>query len=216
VKRRPGLKPAVTAAAVAVCLACVALTWRQVGYWRDTITLFQRPVRHQRELYRIQRFGLGVQGQGRLDEAIANFRKPFASVRITRTPTSTWPSAAQAGPHGESLDQAAAAAISSPKTEVQYNLGPRWPGGQIRGSHRSLPRRRALKPDYAKAHANLGSALAVLDAWTRPSRSSPKRFASTRAWPACARSSTAPSRCASNPPRRGDNTRPAAQLTRCV
>jgi len=166
VKRRPGLKPAVTAAAVAVCLACVALTWRQVGYWRDTITLFQRSLSVTSGNYiGYNVLGLAFRDKGRLDEAIANFQE---AIRISPNYEDAHVNLAQAllrqGRTGESLDQAAAAAHLQPEDEeVQYNLGTSLAQeGRFEEAIEAFRAAVRLKPDYAKAHANLGSALAVL------------------------------------------------------
>ncbi len=42
--RVPGAKPVVAALAVATCAAAAAVTWVQIGYWRDSRTLFRHAV----------------------------------------------------------------------------------------------------------------------------------------------------------------------------
>jgi tetratricopeptide (TPR) repeat protein len=44
VERWPRWKPVVAVAVFASCSACLVLTWRQAGYWHDSITLYQHAV----------------------------------------------------------------------------------------------------------------------------------------------------------------------------
>jgi tetratricopeptide (TPR) repeat protein len=44
VKKWPRAKPAVAAVAVISCITCMALSWKQVGYWQDSVTLYQHAV----------------------------------------------------------------------------------------------------------------------------------------------------------------------------
>jgi hypothetical protein len=80
---RVRLKPAgVAAAAVAACcaVACAALTWRQIGFWRDTETLFSRAVAVTKENYlAYNNLGFYLANHGRTAEALTNYQ---ASVRL--------------------------------------------------------------------------------------------------------------------------------------
>lgn len=40
----PRMKPAIAAAAVVVCAVCMALAWKQTGYWRNCETLYQHAI----------------------------------------------------------------------------------------------------------------------------------------------------------------------------
>jgi tetratricopeptide (TPR) repeat protein len=44
VRRRPRLRPLVAAACAAALVACAGLSWRQIGFWRSSVTLFERAV----------------------------------------------------------------------------------------------------------------------------------------------------------------------------
>jgi Flp pilus assembly protein TadD len=165
-KRRPGLKMAMAAAGVGVCLACAALTWRQAGYWQDTVTLFRHSLAVTSGNYLgYNILGLALRDRGRLDEAIASYRE---AIEINPGFGDAHANLSQAlleeGRARESLTEAAAAARLKPDDEeAQYNLGTALAGqGRFEEAIEALGMAVRLKPDYAKAHANLGSALANL------------------------------------------------------
>jgi Flp pilus assembly protein TadD len=163
---RPRLKTAMAAAAVGVCLACAALTWRQVEYWQDTVTLFRHSLAVTSGNYLgYNILGLALRERGRLDEAIASYRE---AIEIDPGFGDAHANLSQAlleeGRARESLTEAAAAARLKPDDEeAQYNLGTALAGqGRFEEAIEALRAAVRLKPDYAKAHANLGSALANL------------------------------------------------------
>ena len=166
VRSRPRLRTAMAAAAVASCLACAALTWRQAGFWQDTISLF----RHSLSVtsgnflgYNI--LGVALRDRGRLEEAITSYREALkihpqfeeALVNLSRA-------LSEQGRADEALTHVAAAAQIKPDdVEAQYNLGTELADrGRFAEAVEALQIAVRLKPDYAKAHANLGSALANL------------------------------------------------------
>jgi tetratricopeptide (TPR) repeat protein len=166
VRSRPRLRTAMAAAAVASCLACAALTWRQAGFWQDTISLF----RHSLSVtsgnflgYNI--LGVALRDRGRIEEAITSYREALkihpqfeeALVNLSRA-------LSEQGRADEALTHVAAAAQIKPNdVEAQYNLGTELADrGRFAEAVEALQIAVRLKPDYAKAHANLGSALANL------------------------------------------------------
>jgi tetratricopeptide (TPR) repeat protein len=166
VRSRPSLKKSLAAAAVAVCLACAALTWRQVGYWRDTITLFRHSLSVTSGNYLgYNILGLALRKQGQLDEAVASYREAIkiypgfeeAHVNLSQA-------LLEQGRAAESLPETAIAARIKPDDEeTQYNLGTSLAEqGRFEEAVEAFRTAVRLKPDYAKAHANLGSALANL------------------------------------------------------
>jgi tetratricopeptide (TPR) repeat protein len=165
-QRRPRLKTAVAGMGVAVCLACAALTWRQVEYWQDTVTLFRHSLAVTSGNYLgYNILGLALRDRGRLDDAVASYRK---AIEINPGFEDAHANLSQAlledGRAAESLTEAATAVRLKPgDEEAQYNLGTAL-AGQGRFEEALDPLRAAvrLKPDYARAHANLGSALANL------------------------------------------------------
>jgi tetratricopeptide (TPR) repeat protein len=166
VKRRPRLRTAMAAAAVAVCLACAALTWRQLRYWRDTVTLFQHSVSvTSGNFIGYNILGLALRNQGRLDEAIASYRE---AIKFDPGFEDAHKNLSQAlleqGRTGEILPETAIAAQIKPDDEeAQYNLGTTLAEqGRFEEAVEAFRAAVRLKPDYAKAHANLGAALASL------------------------------------------------------
>jgi protein O-mannosyl-transferase len=76
VTRVPGAKPIVTALAVATCAAAAAVAWVQIGYWRDSRTLFQHAVDVTEENY-LAHHNLGValaESPGTLNQAVSEFQ----------------------------------------------------------------------------------------------------------------------------------------------
>ena len=69
------------AVAVAVSLVLAALSWRQVAFWRDSVTLFERAVAVTGDNV-LARYNLatGLAQQGRIDEAIAQYREALRIV----------------------------------------------------------------------------------------------------------------------------------------
>ncbi|MCI0744504.1 MAG: tetratricopeptide repeat protein [Verrucomicrobia subdivision 3 bacterium] len=61
---------------VAALLGCAAVTWRQLGYWKDSETLFTRAVAVTRDNH-VARVNLGValEEQRRFDEALIHYRE---------------------------------------------------------------------------------------------------------------------------------------------
>jgi protein O-mannosyl-transferase len=71
---------ALTASCVLALLACLILTWRQVGYWRDSATLFGRAVEvtdNNHAAY--NNLGLAYDEVGKRDEAMAMFYRAIRS-----------------------------------------------------------------------------------------------------------------------------------------
>ena len=64
----------------AVIMASAALTWQQLGYWRDSISLYQHALHVTSGNYVIHyNLGVDLAGKGELDEAIQNYQ---AAIRI--------------------------------------------------------------------------------------------------------------------------------------
>jgi tetratricopeptide (TPR) repeat protein len=62
--------------AAAVCLACAILTFRQVSYWHDSVTLYQHAIAATTGNY-VAHYNLAVlyDGRGQLDDAAAQYRE---------------------------------------------------------------------------------------------------------------------------------------------
>jgi len=118
-------------AAMVVAASAVA-TWRQVGYWRDNLTLYRHTLEVTGGNYLIHNnYGVVLAREGRLDEAITQYLEALQ----------VWPRAANAHVNlGDALSQQGkfAEAISHYQRALQ------------------------IVPDYALALENMGKALAAL------------------------------------------------------
>ena len=119
------------ALAVLVSLVLAALSWRQVGFWRDSVTLFERAVAVTGDNV-LARYNLatGLAQQGRIDEAIAQYRE---ALRIAPS-------------YPEANQNLGLALFNQGKTDeaIGHYLA-----------------ELARDPDHAEAHCHLGVALAV-------------------------------------------------------
>jgi tetratricopeptide (TPR) repeat protein len=69
-------RPALGSAAALAVLGASILTWRQVGYWRDSVTLFEHTLAVTADNYIVQNnLGGALTREGRLDEAITHLEE---------------------------------------------------------------------------------------------------------------------------------------------
>jgi protein O-mannosyl-transferase len=154
-----------SALALATALPCIALTRRQLGYWKDMETL----TRHALEVTENNDAAQNVLGvvlfkKGQVDEAIRQFQ---TSLRIN-------PRHAQAqynlgvalvtkGQADEAIRHYQEAIRLNPDyAEAHNNLGSTLGSkGQLDEAIQQFREATRLKPDYAEAHNNLGLALNV-------------------------------------------------------
>lgn len=80
VERSPRVKPAVAGLAAACCAACLCLTWIQVRYWENSITLFRHATQATSGNYLAHnKLGNILMGMGRLPDAIAEFEAALSA-----------------------------------------------------------------------------------------------------------------------------------------
>ena len=113
-------------AAAAGLAALAACAWRQTAYWRDSGTLWQRTVACTTDNY-FARCALGsyIQHQGRLEEAVAEFRKSIA-IRgdYEKAHNNLGVALSKLGRHKEALGHLQAAVALNPRYAMAYaNLG---------------------------------------------------------------------------------------------
>lgn len=78
---------ALAAAALAALVGCAILTWRQVGYWRDSVTLFEHTLQVTADNYIVDNnLGAALTGQGRLDEGL-RYLEEARRIRPDHAPT---------------------------------------------------------------------------------------------------------------------------------
>ncbi len=132
-KLRPGASPASVLAApsAAVVLALALLSWRQAGYWRDGIALFEHALESTPSNYVAHtNLGIALAAAGRTDEAIRHYQAAIALNPRDRRGYNNL---------GEALSR-----------ERRY--------AEAEASLREALR---IDPGYAHAHLNLGNAFAA-------------------------------------------------------
>jgi protein O-mannosyl-transferase len=151
--------------AVAACLACAALTWIQVGYWRNSETLF----RHALEVTEdnsVANHNLGsylMALPGRLSEAL-----PYLETAVSIDPSSApahtdlGSALAKVGRLPEAIAQFEAATRLAPDSPIPHNnLGSALTeAGRLPEAIAEFQTALRLDPDYDEARHNLSAAQA--------------------------------------------------------
>jgi tetratricopeptide (TPR) repeat protein len=133
IERRPGTKAAFTTAAAVCCVACVALTWTQLGYWENSVTLFEHTIAVTADNWAAQGdLAVDLMEKGRKAESITHFEE---AVRIRPD----WVDA-QNNLGGLLADTPGRAAEAIPHLEAALRL----------------------RPDLLQAHYNLAAALSKI------------------------------------------------------
>jgi Flp pilus assembly protein TadD len=163
--RRRNLQVVLFAAGLVAVFACVALTSRQVNYWRDSETLFRHALEVTREnSVALDNLGRALGEKGKLDEAMEQYRAalrlnagdPFAcnGIGVLLMKKRDYDSAAQYMQEALRLDPKNATA--------HYNLGIILARkGSLDQAISHFEEALRLNPDSAEAHNNLGGALAM-------------------------------------------------------
>lgn len=148
-----------------VLLVCECLTFRQVGFWRNSETLFSHAVAVTKDNYlAYNNLGFYLSNQGRNDAAIENYQ---ASLRINPNYVDALNNMgfALAGKHEprQAIEYYERALRVQPKhAEVHNNLGNSLSElGQIDEAIRHYRLALQYQSDHADAHNNLGIALAM-------------------------------------------------------
>jgi tetratricopeptide (TPR) repeat protein len=155
------------ALAAAVCSVCLVLTWLQVGYWRDSISLYQHAIEVTTDNY-VARFNLAsvLEARGSSAEAVAQLRETvrirpyFASARAELGQL-----LARQGQPQEALGELQKAVRLKPDSaEAHFRLGSVLGTlGRTGDAAAEFAETVRLQPENADAHYNLGIALAQQD-----------------------------------------------------
>lgn len=164
IRRRP-LIVIFTVIGATTVFACVALTFRQIGYWRDSETLFRHALAATKEnSVAHDNLGRALGEKGQLDEAMEQYQAalelnandPYANngLGVLLMKKRNYAEAAEYLRKTLALD---------PKNAIaHYNLGlilANW--GSLDEAIRHFEETIRFMPDYAEAHNNLGGALAM-------------------------------------------------------
>jgi tetratricopeptide (TPR) repeat protein len=150
-----------------VITASAALTWQQLGYWKDSFSLFQHTLQVTTGNYIIHNnLGNVFADTGNLDTAISEFRE---AIRIRPNFIEARNSLGLVLVRKGNLDAAIkeyqkALWINPSKQYVHYNLGIALASkGDLDAAIREYQKELEINPNYTKALNNLGIALAGKD-----------------------------------------------------
>jgi tetratricopeptide (TPR) repeat protein len=160
-ERRPQLRTAVAAAAI---IACLALTWKQAGYWHDSISLYNHAIEATSENY-VAHFNLAtvLEAGGRPAEAIEQYReavriRPYFAIAHSALGQLL----AKQGMSGEGLQELQTAVTLKPEDgDAHFRLGSALGSlGRSGEAASEFAKAVRLQPGNADAHFNFGIALA--------------------------------------------------------
>ena len=162
---RPWRGQALAVGGVSLLTACALLTVRQIQFWRDSEALFGHAVQVTRGNYlAYNNLGFYLSGQGRVLEAMDNYRKSLAINPAYEDALNNLGYAlAGQKKYSEAIPLYQAALRIRPNhTEVHNNLGNALSEtGQIDDAIQHYLVVLKQKPEHADAHNNLGIALAM-------------------------------------------------------
>jgi tetratricopeptide (TPR) repeat protein len=158
---------ATTAFAIAsavLLLGCMVATWRQVGHWQNSITLFQHTIAVTADNYFAHNnLGVALARDGRLAEAVSHYSQ---ALRIKPDGAELHNNLGNALAAQGDMDRAAdhyhrALEIDLNNARAYNNLGNLLANqGKTEEAINHYKEALRLKPDYGGAHYNLGTALA--------------------------------------------------------
>jgi protein O-mannosyl-transferase len=163
---RPAMRRPIAIAASAVLLLLGILTWRETGFWKDSVTLFGRSVAVTRDNYVMTaNLGMALAAQGDIDGALVQLKE---SLRVRpnacRTLDAMGTLLAQQGKYREALDEYLRAIDADPEQySPQYNAGVTLLRlGQAAEAIPYCRRALELRPGWPEAYMQLGVASAAV------------------------------------------------------
>jgi len=149
----------------AVVIGCMALTWRQVGYWHDSETLFRHALAvTENNAVAENNLGIALVYQGRFDEAIEHHRcaVEFKPGRADAHYSLGVALLRDGQPYEAVPEFERALAIDRNHAQAHSNLGAALIQlGDSPDAVTHLIQALAIEPDYAQAYNNLGMAYSL-------------------------------------------------------
>jgi tetratricopeptide (TPR) repeat protein len=147
----------------AAIVLCGALTWRQLGYWRNSEVLLRHALAITENNWLAHRNLAGeLYNRGEMDEAISHFRE-FVRLRpeVANSHYNLGVALHKIGQTDEAIRQFQEALRLDPDdADIYYNLGVAfYQQGRSDEAISLFQEAIRLKPDHAEAHNNLGTAL---------------------------------------------------------
>jgi Flp pilus assembly protein TadD len=154
---------ALSVASGAALVLCLAVTRRQLGYWKNSDVLLRHALAVTENNWLAHRNLAGdLYSKGQMDEAISHFRE-FVRLRpeVANSHYNLGVALSSKGRMGEAIGQFQEALRLNPdNAEAHNNLGTALDEkGQLDEAIRQYQEALRLKPDYEVAHINLGVAL---------------------------------------------------------
>jgi Flp pilus assembly protein TadD len=155
------------AVAAAVCSVCLVLTWLQVGYWRDSISLYRHAIDVTSDNY-VARFNLAsvLEARGDSAEAVAQLRetvrlRPYFATAHAELGQLL---AKQNQPEEALAELQAAVRLRPDSADAHFRLGSVLGAlGRTGDAAAEFSQTIRLQPENADAHYDLGTALAQGD-----------------------------------------------------
>ncbi len=148
-----------------VLSALMICTWMQVGYWRDSISLYEHTLKVTGSNPLIQsNLGFALAAQGKMDQAVDQYTEALRlQPDLADTHNDLGMALAAQGKMEQARDQFAEAVRLKPGlARAHNNLGLALAAqGQLDQAMAEYAEALRLKPEFAEAHYNLGLALAA-------------------------------------------------------
>jgi tetratricopeptide (TPR) repeat protein len=155
---------ALASAAVGILLACIIMTYVQIGYWRNNIILYEHAIKVTSEnAWAQNNLGYALSLQGKTREAIAHFQKAISINNPADAHYNLGIMLASQGKLDEAIYQFRESLRISPDYAKAYNnLGSALLyQGRLDEAIASYREALRLNPDYTIAQENLKNALAA-------------------------------------------------------
>jgi tetratricopeptide (TPR) repeat protein len=155
------LKPALAAALVIPL--CIVLSRHQIGYWKDSETLFRRAIAVTKDNYlAYDNLGTALTAKGKLDEAVGEYQEALRiKPDFAEAHNNLGSCLAKKGELAEAIDQFVQALKLNPGfAEAHFNLAAALgDAGRIQDAIAQYQEAIRLKPDFTDARYNLGNVL---------------------------------------------------------
>ena len=144
----------------------IVLTWKQVQYWENSITLFKHTVKHtSNNVVIYNNLGIAYKDSGKYKEAIEAYKQ---AIRINPDYAMAYSNLGVAyndsGKYKEAIKVCKKSIRINPDSaEAHFNLGVAYGElGKYKEAIEACKQALRIDPDYATAHSNLGVAYGVL------------------------------------------------------
>jgi tetratricopeptide (TPR) repeat protein len=140
----------------------IVLTWKQVQYWENNITLFKHTLKHTSNNFVIHNnLGIALKEQGRTEEAIKHYLQALRlKPDYAKAHSNLGAAYDNSGMYKEAIESYKKAIRINPDyAKAHYNLGIAYDNsGMYKEAIEAFKKAIRINPYYAEAHSNLGIA----------------------------------------------------------